>query len=214
MTITEAVDYVRRLHNAESDTNWSDAEIYSLFEAKSNEVMALIGLKEATATSTSVAGTADYAYPTNAVHIRRVLYSGQALKRLNFRQYQARIVSGTAPSGTPREYTLWNDTITLVPVPDTSSDTITIYSENQQSSITSSSSTLDIPGVLHQALCDGVLWMMFAKDLNAQFMSMFKNRWDEHKLMMREFVKRRRRTGSAATIVDTDSSLETEFGVI
>lgn len=214
MTITEAVDYVRRLHNAESDNNWSDAEIYALFQAKANECLSVIGLNESTATTVSVAGTADYAYPSGAVHIRRVLYSGQALKRISFKQYQARVVSGTAPSGTPREYTLWNNTITMVPVPDTSADTITIYSENQQSSITSSSSTLDVPEVLHQALCDGVLWMMFAKDLNAQFMSAFLNRWNEHKISMREFVKRRRRTGTAATIVDTDSSLETEFGVI
>lgn len=214
MTITEAVDYVRRLHNAEGDTNWSDAEIYSLFQAKCNEALAIIGLKEATATTTSVAAQADYSYPSNVVFVRRVLYDGLALKRLNFKQYQSRVVSGTAPSGTPREYTIWNNTITLVPVPDTSSDTITIYSENQQSAITSSSSTLDVPEILHQAICDGVLWMMFAKDLNAQFMATFKNRWDEHKAMMREFVKRRRRTGTAATIVDSDSSLETEFGVI
>lgn len=214
MTITEAVDYVRNLHNAESDDNWSDAEIYSLFQAKANECLSVIGLNESTATTASIAGTATYAYPTGAVHIRQVLYSGQALKRLTDRQYQARVVSGTAPSGTPREYTVWDNVITLVPVPSTSADTITIKSENQQSAITSSSSTLDVPEVLHQALCDGVLWMMFAKDLNAQFMNAFMSRWNEHKLSMREFVKRRRRTGSAITVTDTDSSLETEFGVI
>src|SRR3954468_23833199 len=113
MTITEAITYVRNLHNelnAETPF-WSDAELYKLFEAKSNEVLTTIGLIEARDQSmVTTASTSDYAYPTNFVRIRRIRVNGIGIKYLNFRQFEARQPQGVAPSGTPREFTLWNNT--------------------------------------------------------------------------------------------------------
>jgi len=201
------------MHNATSDTNWSDSEIYSLLQARSNEALRIIGLKEAIDTTTSVASTQAYAYPTNAVVIRRVLYSGRDLVELSFRQWAQRKVTGTTPSGSPREFVLWNSNIYLIPVPSASGDTITIYSEKQQSAITSASSTIDVPEILHGALADGVIGMMFAKDLNAQMAAYFEGRWtNAHIPAMREFQVRKRRGYKAFIVGDVDSTLETELG--
>lgn len=217
MTITEAITYVKRLHNEDGATqsNWSDNELYQLFFAKSQEVCAILGLIEATATDTSVASQSDYNYPTNFIRIRRVRYNGQGLKYIPFREYEARASSGTAPEGTPREWTTWNNVITLMPTPNTSSDTITFYGEKQQSAISDSTGTLDIPAVFHPALCDAVIAEMFAKDLNTGMMQFYSNKWlNVHIPAMKEFAKRRRRVGGPITVADADSVLESDWGVI
>jgi hypothetical protein len=220
MTITEALDYVKNILNetAAEQPNWTDAELYKLFEAKSNEAVTVLGLIEGKDTATTVvSGTADYNYPSNFLRIRRVRYDGIPLKYLDFRRFETRTPSGVAPTGTPREFTLWNNVITLIPTPSFSSGTpvLTIYGDKYQSSITGTSSTLDIPAVFHPALCDAVLAEMFSKDLNAAFSQRYEQKWQQvHKPAMREFAKQRRRTGQSITVIDADSNLETEFGVV
>jgi hypothetical protein len=220
MTVTEALDYVKNIMNESGaqQSNWSDAELYKLFEARSNEACVVLGMIEGKDTSTTVvSGTADYSYPTNFIRIRRVWYNGVPLKYLDFRRFESRIPSGTAPTGTPREWTQWNGTITLVPTPSFSSGTpvLTIFGEKKQSTISTSASTLDTPAVFHHALCEGVLSDMFVKDLNAQFAQFYSGRWQNvHVPAMREYAKQRRRTGSPITVIDADSNLETEFGVV
>lgn len=217
MTLDEAITYVKRLHNEDGATqpNWSDDELFQLFYAKSQEACALIGLIEGIATTSSVAGTEAYDYPTYFIRLRRVRYNGQALKYVPFRNYEARASSGTAPSGTPREWTAWNNRIYLRPTPDTSSDTIQIYGEKEQSVITDATGTLDIPSVFHHALCDAVLAEMFAKDVNQGMASFYSNKWlNFHIPAMKEFAKRRRRVAGPITVADAESNLETDWGVI
>lgn len=212
MTITDFVTYVRNMHNATADSNWSDAEIYSLAEARANEITSIIGLIQGLSTQSTVAGTQSYSYPSNAVFIKRVLYAGRGLKELTFREWEERVVSGTAPSGNPFEYMVWNNLIYLVPTPNAIA-TLTIYSENQQSSITSASSTIDIPSVLHGRLADGVISLMYAKDLNSQMATFFESKWNNsHMTAFREFKNKRR--GSCFLPGDSDTALNTDFGVI
>lgn len=218
MTVTEVIDYVRRMHNEQNAQTpfWTDMELYGLIEAKSNEILSVVGLIEGKDTSlTTTASTADYAFPSNFIKIRRVWVNGIALKYLNFRQYESRQPQGTAPTGTPREFTIWNGTITLIPTPDTSALTITVFGEKQQSSITSASSTLDTPSVFHPAICDAVIAQMFAKDLNAGMAQFYENKWLQfHIPNMRQFAKRRQRRGLPTTVIDADSVISTELGII
>lgn len=217
MTLTEAITYVKRLQNEDgaAQSNWSDAELYQLFFAKSQEVCAIIGLVEGISTIASVAGTEAYDYPTYFIRLRRVRYNGQALKYVPFRNYEARASSGTAPSGTPREWTAWNDRIYLRPTPDTTDDVIQVFGEKEQSVINDASGTLDIPRVFHPALCDAVLAEMYAKDLNQGMMNFYSNKWlNFHIPAMKEFAKRRRRVAGPITVADAESNLETDWGVI
>lgn len=215
MTVQEFVDYVRNIHNASADSNWSDSEIYKLLQARSNEALSLIGLVEAKTTVTSVIGTQAIAYPTDYIIIRRVLYNGIALRQMTFREWEARRVSGIDPSGLPREFATWNNTIYLIPIPSTAGDTITIYGEKQQSSITAISSTIDTPEVLHGRLADGVIGMMYAKDLNSQMASFFESKWTNvHIPAFREYKNRRRQSYGPILTADSDSSLNDDFGTI
>jgi len=218
MLTTDVLNYCRAMMNEESalTPNWSDAELLRIIEKKANECLSLIGLVEIKSTTTvSVAGQADYNYPTNMVRIRRIWYAGQPLKYLDFRQFEARKPQGIAPTGTPREFGLFNSVITLMPTPTVSSDTITIYGEGQQTPLTSTSVQLDIPSLFHGAICDGVIAEMFAKDLNAGFADRYNQKWNEfHLPAMRDYAKRGRRRGLPHVVADADRLLETEFGVI
>lgn len=217
MTITQALNYVKNMFNegSASTSNWSDSELYQLFENKVNAVLPILGLIQSKDTSlTSISGTADYTFPTNFLIIRRVWYAGVPLKYLGFREFESRMPTGIAPSGTPREFRIWNNTISMIPTPSNTGDQITIFGEKQQSSISSASSTLDIPAVFHPAICDGVLAEMYAKDLQSPFFDRYQRRWDEfHIPAMREFAKRRQRVGLPSRVVDADSVLETELGI-
>jgi hypothetical protein len=217
MTTSDVLNYCKAMMNEEGaiTPNWSDTELFRIVEKKCNEALSFLGLVDTKTTTLSVAGQADYNYPTNMIRIRRIWYSGMGLKYITIRQYESRQPGGIAPSGTPREFTLYNNVITLTPVPSVSNDTITIFGESQQTSITSSSVSIDIPSVFHGAICDGVISEMFAKDLNSGFYDRFNNKWNDiHIPSMREFARRRRRRGLPTTVIDSDSLLETEFGVI
>lgn len=218
MTVTEVLDYVKRImtETVAQTPNWSDTELYSILERKCNEVLGVIGLIEGTdSTLTSVISQGDYTIPSTFTNIRRVYYANQPLKYLNRRQYESRLPSGISPSGTPREWTMWGNTLTLTPTPSVASDVIKILGEKLQSSITSSSSTIDLPPVFHGALCDAMLIDMFIKDLNSNLATFYQNKWTQfHVPMMKEFAKRRRRRGVPTVVIDADSVMETEFGII
>jgi len=218
MTITEMLDYLRRFHNEENAVtpNWSNPELFALMQARANECLSIIGLQEAIdSTLTTTAGTNQYTTPSGVLRIRRLYVDNQPLKYVTWRQFEARQPQGTAPSGTPTEWSQFAGSLFLTPTPSTSSLVIKLFCEKQQSAITSTSSTIDVPEVFHYALADGILADMFAKDLNTAMVSHFGGKFENtHKPAMREFAKRRKRIGSPITVVDADSLVETEWGLV
>jgi hypothetical protein len=218
MTVTEILDYVKRLHteNVAQTAFWSDVELYSLLERKCNEMLGVLGLIEKSDTSLiSVASQSDYTLPADIVSVRRVYYANQPLKYLNLRQFESRSPQGSAPTGTPREFTIWGGLLKLVPTPSTSADQITIFAEKTQTPITSSAVAIEIPAVFHGYLCESMFVDMFIKDLNPNIATFYLNKVNQFWVpMLREFAKRRHRRGLPTTVIDADSVLETEFGSI
>ena len=215
MTNNEFIEYVRNMHNAIGDDNWSDDEILALARARSNEIISIIGAIESRDTISSVVDQESYAYPTNVIRIHRVRWDKIDLKLITFTQLNFQNRRGTAPpSGTPLHYLLWNNNILLSPIPGTIKD-IDLFTEKEQGVITTGSGTIDIPSVLHTRLADGVLEFMFIKDENLGMGTHFQNKWiRDHIPAFREWKNLRRRNGSPITTTDVDSTLETELGVI
>jgi hypothetical protein len=217
VTVDEIIDYVRNIHNEASAQTpfWTDRELYALITVKCNQVLGQIGLIEGTDTSIStVAGTYAYDIPDGYTRLRRLWYDGRPLKYVGFRPFESRRPTGVATNGLPREFTIWDDQILLSP-PPSEVKTLTIYGEKMQATITNGVTEPSIPKVFHSCLCDGVLAEMYAKDENQAFAQMYEERWVKlHIPAMKEYVKRRRRRGMPSVVVDTDSALETEFGVI
>lgn len=177
MTVSQFIDTVRRRHNAENDTNWSDEEIMELLTHRCNEVLGYIGLIEDISSSTSTAGTQVVAYPSDAVSIRQVNYKGQRLKRITFQQWEYYKNDTTTVSGLPTMYTIWENQIYLIPVPVNTSDAIDVYYYRSHAYIDDVNDTIDIPSVLHPHLVHGVLADMYAKDLNVQLTQFYEDKW-------------------------------------
>lgn len=214
MTLSQFVEVVRRRHRAETDTNWSDAEIYQLTTGRCNEILAVIGLLEATDTSTTtVSGTQAYSLPTNAVRIVQILYNGEALQEISFRDWELQKSGGTTPSGKPIQWVMWNRQALLVPTPD-AAYTLTFYYEKEHPYIDGSSqTTIDIPAVLHWRLADGVIADMYAKDLNPQMYDRYQTNWiQNHMPAFEEYAVRSKRGGRSRIIIDADSHPQTDIG--
>jgi hypothetical protein len=214
MTLSELLTYVRRIHNAETDTYWSDEEIRKLVEAGSNEIISILGLIEAVDTSiTTVDGTQSYAFPSNVVYVRRVYFDSEPLKLVTQRIFDTRDPTGSGVAGKPQEYFIWNNMIYLSPTPD-EAKVLKLFVEKSQSSLTQNTDTIEIPSVLHYRLADFVIAHMYAKDMNQSMANMFMNRWlGSHIPAFKLFKRKNLRTGGARTVHDADSGLETDFGV-
>jgi hypothetical protein len=214
MTLSDLLTYVRRIHNAETDTYWSDEEIRKLVEAGCNEIICILGLIEAVDTSiTTVAGTQSYAFPSNVVYVRRAYYDNEPMKLVTQRIFDTRDPTGSGATGTPKEYFIWNNSLYLSPTPS-DAKVLKLFVEKSQTTLTQNSDPILIPDILHYRLCDFVIAHMYAKDLNQSMTTMFMNRWlTSHLPAIRLFKRKNLRTGQARVIHDADSGLETDFGV-
>lgn len=207
MTVTEAVDYCRNRHNAVSDSFFDDAEIYKLIEGRANMALSWLGLIQATDTSlVTVSSQQAYNYPSNFVFIKKVLVDNYPLVPITFEEWDSEHTRGsTDPSGTPERVVIWNNQLLLVPIPTTAGKTIKIYGEKQQSSITTSSSTIDIPAVLHIHLLPGVIADMFAKDKDASMMDRYESVWNNQSILaFQNYAVKRRSSAGFSTVFDTD----------
>lgn len=215
MTLSQFTDFVRNRHNAVSDSNWGDPEIYALITGRCNEVLSIIGLLEDTDTSTTVASTQAYSIPTDCVAIKALLYNGSLLSPISFKEWELEKSNGTTPTGTPTKYVVWNSQVLLIPTPD-AAQTLTFYYEKMHPYIENSSqTTIDIPAPLHFRLADGVLADMFAKDLNAQMLTHYETKWLQvHIPAFYAYASRMKRRGRFRVVQDADTSLNTDYGVV
>lgn len=215
MTLAQFVDYVRRRHNATGDAYWSDAELYQMITARSNEVLNVIGLIEATNTSTStVAGTQAYSFPTSAATVKALLYAGEMLQQISFREWEQVKAGGTTASGTPEKYVVWNRQVLLIPIP-AAVGVLTFYVEQYQPYISSATDTVVIPEELHFRLADGVIADMFAKDMNANMATYYENKWlNNHIPAFYRWRSRTRRRAAFGRQTDQDAGIQTDLGLV
>lgn len=217
MTLSQAIDYVRNRHNAGSDSNWSDAELYSLMTARCNEILSVIGMIEAVdITTTSVAATQGYAFPTNVVFVKKVLYNKYPVKIISLRESQSLIQGNVTPTGRPEYCYEWNKTLYFIPIPDVTGDVITLFVEKMHPFIDNSSQTsLDIPAVLHARMLDGVLADMYSKDLNQGMTTHFETLWNQkHIPAFWNYKQTLKYRGQAPTVIDCDSNIMSNKGIV
>lgn len=216
MTLAQAIDHVRRRHNASSDANWSDAELYTLITARCNEILSVIGLIEALDTSiTTVAATQSYAFPTNVVFIKKVLFDGYPVQNISPREAETLKEGNVVPSGRPEYWYEWNKTIYFIPTPS-SAATVTLFAEKEHPFIDNSAqTTIDIPSILHARMLDGVLSDMFSKDLNQAFMVHYENLWNQkHMPAFHRYKMLLKYRGQIPPVIDPDSQQVSDKGIV
>jgi hypothetical protein len=193
MTPTEFIAAARRKYNAVGNSFYSDAEILDLLYQMEGELARFALTIEATDNTTStVAGTRTYAFPTRAISVFRLTYDGEKLDPISFSQDDDITLGDedTTQTGTPTSYQVWGDTVYLRPVPD-AVKTLNFYYYREPAVITISDS-IETPVRYHMDMVDGVVAELMYKDENLSGGDRYKARWDNHKLEARKWQQKRR----------------------
>jgi hypothetical protein len=200
VTPTEITDAARDIYNASGDTFFADTQMFNWLWQGCHEFARKAWLIERIYSTTTVAGTADYSFPTYTLAIKRVTVNGRKLKRITHREDDSVTYQNSASlvTGPPAYYTEFNSTIYLRPTPD-DVYTMQVHSFDDHPPITAVT-TLSVPTLFHFDLVDHVLWRMFAKDKDIPNAQMHMGLWQQHVADAISFQKRKRRTDSFATV--------------
>lgn len=178
MTPSEIEIAARRMLNAAGSSFWSSDEIIGnyLYMA-ALELAAETYCIENRYTTTSVASQQEYATPTRALAVKRVEYDSQKLRPISLQQLDSiDLNTNTTVTGTPQYYYHFDESIGLFPTPADSGKTIKVYSYDEPS-VPTSTSTLEIPARFHGYLVIGVAYYMSLKELGHPHVGRFEFQW-------------------------------------
>lgn len=214
MTPTQIETAARNRYNAISDSFWSQDEILNLLYGACLDLSRECLLIERSYTTSTVASQQEYAYPTSAIAIKRVSYDGKKLKPITMREDDSitGLNQSTTATATPQYYFIWNQTISLRPIPS-SVGTLKIYTYNEPSAITITS-TLEIPTQFHMDLVDYIVGEMAAKDLNFTAAQYYQAKWEKAKIAAKRWAKRKNRGDSFNVVQDEDMMIEGYLGIV
>jgi hypothetical protein len=204
MTPLEVVTFARQQYNAVGDTFFSDPEMYSLIKMAQTELATKAKCIERVYSTTTVAGTQTYDFPTLAIEIKRVTYDGYVLEPITFREDDLLTAydQATTSQGSPRYVAVWNRTLYLRPIPD-SALTLLIQAVIGPDDV-SATSTLDVPALFHIDLADFLLWKMAVKDKNWSAADYFKKIWDEKVEKAQATWRKHKRAAGFAAVPDVE----------
>lgn len=203
-TVTQIVDMARDLYNGTGDSFFTESFIYNWMTDASNILARRANLIETTSTTAAVASTADYAYPTNVIAIKRVTYNGGKLQRITHREYDALTLSGTTSTqtGTPVFYTDYAGYISLFPIPD-NTYTIKFFTYSNQPSI-GVSTTLSIPEQFQLSLVDYILMNMYSKDKDFGAAQFYRDKWEMTIKEAIKYTKDKKKSDRFSTVESED----------
>jgi hypothetical protein len=214
MTPSELVTFIRQRHNVVSDNFWSDTEILGYVHDACMQLARDALCIERVYTTTTVAGTQEYSYPSSTISIKRITWNGEKLQPISFREDDqlTGLNQATTSQGDPQYYAIWNETLYLRPIPS-SAQTLTIFSYNEPQTLTITS-TLEIPSIFHADTADLALSYMHAKEKNFQGAQYWRNEWDKKLLKAKQWSRKRLRGDSFSSVMDVDSMNESFLGTV
>lgn len=212
MTPTDIENMARSKYSAVGDTFFTQMEVQYLIYQAQLELANECNIIENIYTTTTTAGTRQYAYPSQARIIKRVEYinllgAGSKLEPITFREDDALTLTNVASltMGTPTFYTIFNYSLYLRPIPDTSACTIKVYSFNEPQLVTTAS-VIDVPSNFHMDIVDFVVMHMYLKDKDSEMAKCYAELWLTAKTRAKRFVEKRKR-GDGYTVTQNEDSL-------
>lgn len=115
--------------------------------------------------------------------------------------------------GTPEYYYIWDRTLYLRAIPDTSSQTIRIYTYNMPQDITTTS-TLEIPTEYHTDLVKYVLKSMYLKDQNLPMAQYYDAQWERAKMKAIKWERRKLRGDQFTEVQDDEMLIDAVIGIV
>lgn len=204
MTPAQIETQARQAYNAVGETFWSQAEFLATIWRACLEISTESKCIENAYTTTTVASTQEYAYPTNTISIKRVTYAGVKLEPIDFRRADGLSLASSTATGTPMYYAEWDGVLILYPMPD-AAGTLKIYSFSEPAEIQTSSQTLEVPSAFHGRIVNFVLSEMYAKDKDFNSAQYYRNLWEGDKKEIKRWVAKRRRGDTFQTVVNEEN---------
>lgn len=214
MTPLQINTAARQRYNAVDDDFWTDAEIYNTIYQGCCELATAGLIIEAVYTASSVASQQAYTYPTNAMNIKRITYTGRKLVPTTMREDDilTQLNSATTSTGTPSSYFIWADSIYLRPIPVSAiTDTIKVWSNIEPGSVTATS-TLEIPTEFQMALVNLILSEMSAKNKNYEGANYYRQLWAADVIRAKDLQRRKKRGDGFALVQNVDMIPQSDLG--
>lgn len=211
MTPVDLETYVRDRYNALGDSFFTQPEIFNYFWAGQMELAQEAFCIRKIHTTVSVISQRIYAYPTNALSIRRMTYDGQRVYPNDFIDDDT--ITGNKEdetlTGVPEHYQIWNDQFFLRPTPSVAGLTINMYTYDLpiQPIV---GGTLDIPSRYHLFLADYALYCMLSKDNNRALAADYLNLWISHKKLCLQ-TERLKDSGDSFDVVRDMNDISDDF---
>lgn len=205
MTPTEIITLARQLYNAVGSDFYSDLELLSLIYLAESDLARRALLINNVYSTTTVASTRDYAYPTNAIAIKKITWYGKPLIKIDLMEDDA--ITGndeaTLSEGDPQYYAIWENSIVLRPIPS-SAQALKIWTYDLPS-IPSIGSTLDVPIQYHPDIVFYLLAHMVAKDEKYDLYDRYNQKWENSILRAIKDVSKQRRGDKMAHVKDEET---------
>lgn len=198
--------------NALVDTLWSDDELLQSLYRVMLKVARRTRCIEEVSTTTTVAGTDEYAFPTRCMEVVRVTYDGSKLQKIDRREYDSINPSSVSSSGRPSYYLVEDDEIILYPNPD-SAVTLKYWTINEPA-VPTTTSTLEIPTRYHDVLVDGLTAEMCPKDLGHPLTTFWTGKFNSGIEEIAAHVKQSKRSDRFSIVKTEEEMLTGDFGII
>lgn len=220
MTPSEIETAARRMLNASGSNFWSSDEIigdylYMAALEMANETFCI----ENRYTTTSVADQQEYAVPSRMLAVKRVEFDSEKLRPISFQELDSiDLNTNTTVTGTPQYYYHFDESFGLFPTPSASGTTIKIYSYDQPS-VPTSTSTLEVPSRFHGYLVIGVAYYMSLKELGHPHVQRLELQWNSLANPNSAIAKvrrhiRMRNKDNFATVLREEDQPSTHLGMI
>lgn len=208
MTPTQILTSARNRYNAIGDSFWGEDELLGLLYDACLDMTRECFLIERTYSTSTVASQQEYAYPTDTITIKRITYNGAKLVPMNMREDDqvTGLNQATTSTGTPAFYFIWNETISLRPIPS-EVGTLKIYSYNEPAVILISS-TLEIPTQFHMDTVNYIVSEMSSKDMNFRKAEYYSKKWEIAKMNAKRFARKQKRGDAMAHVMTEESNYE------
>lgn len=205
MTPIQLEEMARRRYNAVNDSFFSQDEIFDYIWHAQMQLAKEARVIEKTYTTDTVVSQQGYAFPTNALDIKRITYEGQKLDPICQREDDVLTLLNqqTTSTGTPSSYFIWENTIFLRDIPGAVGE-LKIFSYDMPQQVTSTS-VIDVPTEHHFDLLYFVLAEMALKDKNQPDESGYRTMWEMEKRRALARRRARLRGDSPAHVKDIDS---------
>lgn len=181
MTLTELITLIDGRFNSANDAFFSEQFKLDCIWQACQVLARQARIMEQRYSTTTVAGTREYSFPTQLISIDRITYDGEKLEPISMSEDDILTMrdEDSTTQGTPRYYYTFNEIVFLRPIPD-DAKTLRIWSIIKPQRLTTVTATIEISEQYHTCLADFVLHRMALKERDFQAAREYQVLWAQH----------------------------------